>query len=179
MRRKRTTTRRRRARTGTRRRITKWRRKRWCKKESEEKEEDDEAAEEEDENNNNNNYNNNNSSCNNNNKMKNMRKRRPQFDNVLNLYFIRAQDFIHTSHVAMMVTTLPTYPLLGIGVSLVLETINQCSYWTQVMRVFCLGVVATWDLNAAFILHSGTPFPGKLNLFYNGLNICRHIFICI
>ncbi|BFZ18826.1 hypothetical protein BsWGS_21865 [Bradybaena similaris] len=107
--------------------------------------------------------------------------------------YFRAQDFIHTSHVALMVTTLPTYPLLGIGVSLVLEMINPCSYWTQVMRVFCLGVVATWDMNAAFILHSAKPFPGadssdwEMNSHSNtgfigaafGGHICLHLIFII
>ncbi|CAL1533332.1 unnamed protein product [Lymnaea stagnalis] len=75
--------------------------------------------------------------------------------------FYRAHDFMHHMSVAAMVKTFPLYPLFAIGVSLLTEAGNRRGYWTQMIRVVCLGVVATWDWNAAFILHRASPFPGE------------------
>ncbi|XP_055861220.1 transmembrane protein 45B-like isoform X1 [Biomphalaria glabrata] len=74
--------------------------------------------------------------------------------------FYRAQDFGHHGQVASMVKTFPLYPLFAIGVSLLVEAGSRRGYWTQMIRIICLGLLATWDWNAAFILHKASPFPG-------------------
>ncbi|KAK0068857.1 transmembrane protein 45B [Biomphalaria pfeifferi] len=74
---------------------------------------------------------------------------------------LRAQDFGHHGQVASMVKTFPLYPLFAIGVSLLVEVGSRRGYWTQMIRIICLGLLATWDWNAAFILHKASPFPGS------------------
>ncbi|XP_059142374.1 uncharacterized protein LOC131930030 [Physella acuta] len=74
--------------------------------------------------------------------------------------FYRANDFGHHGAVVAMVKTFPLYPLFAIGVSLLVEAERRRGYWCQMVRIVCLGVLASWDLNAAFILHRASPFPG-------------------
>ncbi|GFR60922.1 dermal papilla derived protein [Elysia marginata] len=75
--------------------------------------------------------------------------------------YFRAQDFMHDAHVALMVKTFPLYPLMAIGVCLLVEMDSRGSFIAQMIRVTCLGLLATWNFNAAFILHKGSSFPGK------------------
>ena len=76
--------------------------------------------------------------------------------------------YIHET-VPMMVKTFPLYPLTAVGVALLLEAGSERrGYWTQMIRVICMGVVVTWDWNASFILHDGnSAFPGLSSLRYN------------
>ena len=61
-----------------------------------------------------------------------------------------------------MVHTFPLYPLAAIAVCLLLEAGGRGGQWTMGVRLLCLGLVVTWDWNAAFILHShGGAFPGE------------------
>ncbi|GFO01171.1 dermal papilla derived protein [Plakobranchus ocellatus] len=75
--------------------------------------------------------------------------------------FYRAHDFQQDAHVAVMVKTLPLYPLLAIGACLLWEMDNRHSFCAQMLRVASLGLVTTWNFNSAFILHKGSSFPGK------------------
>ncbi|KAK3707685.1 hypothetical protein RRG08_050500 [Elysia crispata] len=75
--------------------------------------------------------------------------------------FFRARDFLHDAHVTVMVKTLPLYPLVAIGVCLLVEMGSRGSFIAQTVRVASLGLIATWNFNAAFILHKGPSFPGK------------------